>query len=145
MSGFIGWFSCNGQLTLLTDAGIGILCLLYGKSHRGHVKCLSQSCLHPTPSLKSFTSGRSCLLTDQGVIATTNLLDGVDWYNLTSRDRVESLRTTIMENIITPVISDNAGSLIIGGSCGTVQVLHPFSATVAQTLELECEWHRKFS
>ena len=143
MLDFIRWLSCDDKLTLLIDAGIGILCPLYGKSHRGHVKCSSLSYLCFAPS--SFPSGRSCLLADQGVIAATNLLDGVDWYSLASQDRVESLRMTIMENIITPITSDNAGSLIIGGSCGTVQVLHPFSATVAQTLELECKCHEKSS
>ena len=73
------------------------------------------------------------------MIATTNLLDGIDWYSLGNQARVESLRTTIVDNIVTPIISDNVGSLIIGGSCGVVQVLRPFSAAVAQTLELECE------
>jgi len=87
----------------------------------------------------SFPSGRSCLLEDQGAIAVTNLFDGVDWYNLTNQGLVDSIKTTIVDNVITPIISDGAGSLIIGGSCGTVQVLKPFPAAVVQKLELERE------
>ena len=90
-------------------------------------------------AFSSFPSGRSCLLADQGVIGITNLFDGVDWYNLANQCLVNSLRTTIVDNIITPIVSDNAGSLIIGGSCGAVQVLQTFPPVVTQTLELECE------
>jgi hypothetical protein len=86
-----------------------------------------------------FPSGRSCLLEDQGAIAVTNLFDGVDWYDLTNQRLVNSLRTTIVDNVITPIISDSAGSLVIGGSCGAVQVLQPSPAAVVQTLELERE------
>lgn len=103
---------------------------------------VSNVCPNPTSISLSHSlppSGRSCLIADRGVIAATNLLDGVDWYNLATQNRVESLRTTISDNVITPIISDSAGSLIIGGSCGTVQVLHPFSTAVAQTLGLDCE------
>lgn len=86
-----------------------------------------------------FPSGRSCLLEDQGIIAVTNLFDGVDCYDLTDQSLVYSFKTAIPENVITPVISGRTGSLIIGGSCGTVQVLHPFPAEVIQTLELKRE------
>ena len=87
----------------------------------------------------SFLSGRSCLSVDRRAIAITNLFDGVDWYDLTSRGLADSLRTTITDNVITPIISDGAGSLIIGGSCGTVQILQPFPAIVVQSLGLEGE------
>ncbi|KAF9642844.1 hypothetical protein BDM02DRAFT_3132828 [Thelephora ganbajun] len=36
-----------------------------------------------------------------------------------------------------PIISDNTGSLIIGGGDGAVQIVQPFPAIVVQTLELE--------
>lgn len=91
----------------------------------------------------SFPSGRSCLSADQGTIAITNLFDGVDWYSLANQGLVDSLRTTIVDNVITPIISDEAGSLIIGGSCGVVQVLQPFPAMVVQTLELECKRYNR--
>ena len=84
-------------------------------------------------------SGRSCLSADCRAIAVTNLFDGVDLYDLTSRSLVDSLRTTIADNIITPIISDGAGLLIMGGSCGTVQLLQLSPATVVQTLDLEGE------
>jgi len=78
-------------------------------------------------------------LSSQGAIAVTNLFDGVDLYDLTNRSLVGSLRVEVAENIITPIISDNAGSMIIGGSTGTVQVLQPIPAAVIQTLDLEGE------
>lgn len=74
---------------------------------------------------------------DNGAIAVTNLFDGVDWYNLTTQDLAESLHTTIGENVITPIIRDDEGFLVIGGSVGAVQVLQPPPAALAQTLELE--------
>lgn len=86
-----------------------------------------------------FLSGRSCLLADQGVIATTNLFDGVDYYDLANQSLVDSLRMTIADNTIAPIISDTAGSLIIGGSSGAVHVLQAFPAAIVQTLELESE------
>jgi hypothetical protein len=84
-------------------------------------------------------SGRSCLSVDHGTIAVTNLFDGVDWYDLASQGVIDSLRIAIVDNVITPIISDSVGSLIVGGSCGAVQVLQPFPAVVVQTLELEGE------
>lgn len=90
-------------------------------------------------------SGRSCLLADQGVIATTNLFDGVDYYNLANQRLVDSLRMPIVDNVITPITSDNTGSLIVGGSNGVVQVFQPFPAADIQTLELECEWRKWLS
>ncbi|KAF9642325.1 hypothetical protein BDM02DRAFT_3193488 [Thelephora ganbajun] len=74
---------------------------------------------------------------DHRAIAVTNLFDGVDWYDLVSQGLVDSVRTTIVDNVITPIISGSAGSLIIGGSCGAVQVLQPPPAIVVQTLGLE--------
>ena len=73
------------------------------------------------------------------MVAVTNLFDGVDCYDLTNQCLVYSFKTTITENVITPVILDRTGSLIVGGSCEPVQVFHPFPAEVIQTLELECE------
>ena len=87
-------------------------------------------------------SGRSCLSLDDGTIAVTNLFDGVDWYNLANQRLVDSFRMTIEDNVITPILSNGMGSLIIGGSCGAVQVLQPSPAIVVQTLGLEGEWHR---
>lgn len=97
---------------------------------------LSYRTFSPSPS------GRSCLSVDCRAIAITNLFDGVDLYDLTSRSLVDSLRTTIADNIITPIISDGAGLLIVGGSCGTVQLLQLFPAIIVQTLDLEGGWHR---
>lgn len=73
------------------------------------------------------------------MIATTNLFDGVDYYDLASQSLVDSLRMTITDNVIMPVISDATGSLIVGGSSGAVHVLQAPPAVVAQTLELESE------
>lgn len=78
------------------------------------------------------------------MIAVTNLFDGVDCYDLTNQCLVYSFKTTITENIITPVILDATGSLIIGGSCGTVQVFRPLPAEVIQTLELAGKQCYKF-
>ena len=103
--------------------------------------CSSLIPLHTSSSHDS-SSGRSCLSTDCRAIAVTNLFDGVDWYDLKSRGLVDSFRTTIADNVITPIVSDGAGSLIIGGSCGVVQLLQPFPAIVVQTLGLEGEWHQ---
>lgn len=90
--------------------------------------------------MSSFSpSGHSCLLANQKVIATTNLFDGVDYYDLANQGLVDSLRMTITDNIITPIISDNAGLLIVGGSSGTVLVLQAFPAAIVQTLDLESE------
>lgn len=107
-----------------------------------HATDLSNVCnnLPPYLTCSSSASGRSCLLADQGAIAVTNLFDGVDCYNFTDNCLVDSFRTTITENVISPIISDCVGSLIIGGSCGAVQVLRPFPAITTQTLELECEY-----
>ena len=140
MLGFLRYPSYSG-VTPFTDAGTGILYLSSGKSHRGRIKCLFQPRSH-TSLPNPFPSGRSCLSVDRKAIAVTNLFDGVDWYDLTSRGLVDSLRTTIEDNVIIPIVSDGAGSLIIGGSCGTVQLLQPFPAIVIQTLELEGEWRR---
>lgn len=73
------------------------------------------------------------------MIAVTNLFDGVDWYDLASQGLVDSFKMTIVDNVITPIICDSAGFLIVGGSCGVVQVLQQFPATAVQTLGLEGE------
>ncbi|KAF9643089.1 hypothetical protein BDM02DRAFT_3132669 [Thelephora ganbajun] len=113
MLGFIRYFLYSSQVTTFVDAGIGLLCLLSGKSRHGHVKWYL--------TFSYFPSGQSCLIADQGVIAITNLFDGVDLYDLTNQGLVDSLRTTIVDNIITPIVSGRADLLIIGGSCGAVQ------------------------
>ena len=77
---------------------------------------------------------------NQGVIATTNLFDGVDYYDLANKSLVDSLRMTITDNVIAPIITDVAGSLIVGRSSGIVHVLQAFLlAAIVQTLELESE------
>jgi hypothetical protein len=86
-----------------------------------------------------FPSGRSCLLANHNMIATTNLFDGVDYYDLANQNLVDSLRMTITDNVVTPIASGNTGSLIVGGSSGAVHVLQAFPATVVQTLELQGE------
>lgn len=73
------------------------------------------------------------------MIATTNLFDGVDYYDLTNQSLVDSLRMTITDNVILPIISGDAGSFVVGGSSGAVCVLQAYPPAVIQTLGLEGE------
>ncbi|KAF9786242.1 WD40-repeat-containing domain protein, partial [Thelephora terrestris] len=88
---------------------------------------------------RSCQIGRSCLSTNNGTIAVTNLFDGVDWYSIKSQRLVDSFRMLIEDNIVAPIIFDGTGSWISGGSCGAVRVICPFPAIGIETLELEGE------
>lgn len=134
-----GHFSCAFRMTLFQVLG-SKFSVSYLADHATvvpNVRLISPSNLYPISSFS--LSGRSCLLADQKVIATTNLFDGVDYYDLENQSLVNSLRMTIADNIIAPVVSGNAGSFIVGGSSGAVHVLQAFPAAIVQTLELESE------
>lgn len=85
----------------------------------------------------SFPSGRSCLSVDEETIAVTNLFDGVDRYDISHQELIESLKTTIVENVMTLIILDDDGFLAFGGSSGAVQILKPTPMGINQTLELD--------
>jgi hypothetical protein len=88
-------------------AGIELLCLSSGRSSPGRIKCSFQLTFELLPHILISASGRSWFLEDQNLIATTNLFDGVDYYDLTNKSLVDSMRMSIKDNIITPIRSSD--------------------------------------
>ena len=73
---------------------------------------------------------------DKETIAVTNLFNGVDYYSLSSRNLVGSIKAEIMDNCPTSIIFDKRGLVAFGGSSGVVQVARLFPPVIIQTLEM---------
>ena len=81
-------------------------------------------------------SGRSALSRDCETLAASNLLDGVDWYSLSSSKPISSSKIPISKSssVSSLVYVDDSNAIVIGGLSGRAYIVDSQKFDIRQEL-----------
>lgn len=74
---------------------------------------------------------------DEKYIVVSNLYDGLDWYSIADRALSHTVQCPINQQMNLPIpvlFTRDGGTIITGGTCGSVRVLDASTSETIQTL-----------